>query len=188
MVLVATVAAGVLINTSISLQQEAQNTLNDSLSQISTGIEFVEVTGFVNENADVEYLKILVRPHIGSQSIHLENALVIERSSTDDRWSGVSRKKYIDPENYQLNSDSSILHQHFTVRKVEGEENNPTKLEDQKDLALIIVNLKADPDDSDDTKITIVPERGFQTYYSLSIPTGLQKEEYYYPNLKPILV
>lgn len=72
MVLIAAVAAGVLINTSETLQSRAKAVGVATIREVSAGIAIDDVTGYTNENrTKIEYLALTVRPRAGSQDIDL---------------------------------------------------------------------------------------------------------------------
>jgi archaeal flagellin FlaB len=72
MVLIAAVAAGVLINTSETLQSRAKAVGVSTIREVSAGIAIDDVTGYTNENrTKIEYLALTVRPRAGSQDIDL---------------------------------------------------------------------------------------------------------------------
>ena len=188
MTLVATIDGGTIIKSTTDLSIQAEKTVNSSVRRISTGLEFVEVTGFVNENAEIEYVEIVVRPYPGSPPINLENVIIMEKWNFLDS-SGMVYRTYTPPSDYVLNMNSTLTERTFTVKPLRDiGENSPTIMEDEEDLSLIIVDLKGNPKDRADTVLTIIPEEGFKTRYELQIPSGLSRNEHEVTDLKPIPV
>jgi archaeal flagellin FlaB len=83
MLLVAAVAAGVLIQTTGSLQNKAITTGSQSQSQISTHIEVIKVTGVNGTDSTIENMSILMRLAPGSDDIFLnETVLTLDTPSS----------------------------------------------------------------------------------------------------------
>ena len=77
MILVAAVAASVIIQTSERLQQRAQSVSRETITEVSSGIKIVEISGYTNpEKTKVEYLAISVTPRAGSYDIDLNETLI----------------------------------------------------------------------------------------------------------------
>ncbi len=72
MILVAAVAAGIIIQTSETLQQRAQSVGAQTIREVSAGIVIDGITGYTNSNKTViEYLAFTIRPRAGSKDIDL---------------------------------------------------------------------------------------------------------------------
>ena len=67
MVIVAAVAAGVLINTSGKLQEQARATGEETIRQVSSGVEVTALKGRTGDGPVVENLELVVRIRPGSQ-------------------------------------------------------------------------------------------------------------------------
>jgi len=77
MVLVAAVASSVIIQTSESLQQRAQAVGKQTIRQVSSGMEIVDVTGYTNaDKTRIEYIAISIKPRAGSYDIDLNETLM----------------------------------------------------------------------------------------------------------------
>lgn len=77
MILVAAVAASVLIQTSESLQNRAYAVGRQTIRDVSTGVQIVDLIGYTDVNKTVvEYLAISVRPRAASYDIDLNETLI----------------------------------------------------------------------------------------------------------------
>lgn len=77
MILVAAVAASVIIQTSETLQNRALAVGKQTIREVSSGMQIVDVTGYTNEGKTVmEYLAITIRPRAGSFNLDLNQTLV----------------------------------------------------------------------------------------------------------------
>jgi len=84
MILVAAVAASVLINTSYSLQTQAEKTGRDTLGEVSAGINILDICGqygtrIINGTSytGIHNMTILITPRAGSKIIDLSEMLLI---------------------------------------------------------------------------------------------------------------
>lgn len=76
LLLVAAVAAGVLIQTSGSLQERALTTGDQAKSQISTNVKIIEVSATDGGDGELEFIEKLVRLSPGSDAIKFSQVLV----------------------------------------------------------------------------------------------------------------
>ena len=76
LLLVAAVAAGVLIQTSGSLQERALTTGDQAKSNIATNVRVIEVSATDGSNSDVEHFEQIVKLSPGSDPIKLSQALI----------------------------------------------------------------------------------------------------------------
>ncbi len=91
-VIVSAVAAGVLINTSFSLQQQARATTKDTVSQVSSGVNILDAKGRTSTNAkEIENIELVVRPYPGTEAINLERTIIQYKSEkTSNSLSNIS--------------------------------------------------------------------------------------------------
>jgi flagellin-like protein len=75
MVLVAAIAAGVLVNTAGFLQEKAQNTGEESTSEVVNRVNAISVTGDV-KSSQVEYVDIMLKRASGADTVDLSVASV----------------------------------------------------------------------------------------------------------------
>jgi len=76
MLLVAAIAAGVLIQTTGSLQNKALITGTQSKAQISTYIEALSLTGTNGSDSDVENISVLAKLSAGSDAIDFSETII----------------------------------------------------------------------------------------------------------------
>ena len=77
MVLVAAVAASVIIQTSENLQQRAYAVGKQTIRQVSSGLEIIDLTGYTDSaKTKIEYLAISVKPRAGSYDLDLNETLL----------------------------------------------------------------------------------------------------------------
>ena len=104
MVLVAAVAAAVIIGTSGTLQQRAQQTGREAITEVSSNMHVVSIYGFRNDTStDIYDLKIYLTLSAGSQPVDLSQMIM--------RYSD-GRQTWI----YELNSTTP-----FTLGWIRGE-------------------------------------------------------------------
>jgi flagellin FlaB len=89
MILVSAVAAGLFIQTMSDLQQQAQETGNQALIDVSTGLSIVTATGDRDENASgdnsdhLERIRLTVELQPGSKPIDMENVVIQLTTESD---------------------------------------------------------------------------------------------------------
>ncbi len=77
MILVAAVAASVIIQTAENLQQRAYAVGKQTIRDVSSGLQVIEVTGYTDVNkTKIQYLAIAVSPRAGSLDIDLNRTLL----------------------------------------------------------------------------------------------------------------
>jgi flagellin FlaB len=77
MILVAAVAASVIIQTAENLQQRAYAVGKQTIRDVSSGLQVIEVTGYTDVNkTKIQYLAIAISPRAGSLDIDLNRTLV----------------------------------------------------------------------------------------------------------------
>lgn len=77
MILVAAVAASVIIQTSERLQQRAQAVGRETITEVSSGMKVIDVTGYANVAKNkIEYVAITVKPRAGSYDIDLNETVI----------------------------------------------------------------------------------------------------------------
>ncbi len=77
MILVAAVAASVIIQTAENLQQRAYAVGKQTIRDVSSGLQVIEVTGYTDVNkTKIQYLAIAISPRAGSLDIDLNRTLL----------------------------------------------------------------------------------------------------------------
>jgi flagellin FlaB len=85
MVLVAGIAASVLIQTANRLEIQAQQTGQETIGEVSTGLAVTEITGYRGTNdTNLTLMAITIQPRSGSYSIDL-NQTYVEVSDSDNK-------------------------------------------------------------------------------------------------------
>ncbi len=166
MIIVASVAAGVLINTAGSLQQQARATGQETIAEVSSGIRVLAAKGQTdNVNNKIENINLIVRPYAGSQGINLENTIIQYKSS------------------YEVQHIDSTQFEVTKLQDVSG--TGQYMLETMGDIAEI--SLDADGTDftqplgpSETAIITFYPNSGFKTSYGISVPPTTENEGTWY--------
>jgi len=169
-VIVSSVAASILINTSLSLQQQARATTKDTVSQISSGVKVIDAKGKTDDNQMIENIDIIVRPYPGTQGINLEDTTIQYKS-----------KKMVSYMNWD-NSVPPIDRGKFGVFGISDQsDTGKAFLSMMGDVARIRIRLhgenKLDP--GGHASVSIVPSSGFKTYYELFIPPILGEDSWY---------
>ena len=81
MILVAGIAASVLVQTSNTVQIQAQQTGQQTTREVASGVSVFEIAGQVNVSGstyyDLEYIAITVKPRPGSPDIDLNNTYIL---------------------------------------------------------------------------------------------------------------
>ena len=77
MILVAAVAASVIMQTAENLQQRAYAVGKQTIRDVSSGVQVIEVTGYTDVNkTKIQYLAIAISPRAGSLDIDLNRTLL----------------------------------------------------------------------------------------------------------------
>ncbi|QLG61015.1 archaellin/type IV pilin N-terminal domain-containing protein [Halorarum salinum] len=129
MVLVAAIAAGVLINTAGFLQSSAQETGEQSSSQVSDRLQEVVTTGTVGNEGTIEKVNVTVSQAPGSGEVDLSNATI--------NWIGPSGTHTLTHEN----ADESGWQ--FSTSIVKNTDGNNVVLNDPDDRFNIEFDLTA---------------------------------------------
>jgi flagellin FlaB len=82
MILVAGIAASVMIQTMNNLQQQAVKTSQQTIRDISSGIQVTHVSGYVR-NSRITQLAIFISPTAASEAIDLSNTILSLSDSTN---------------------------------------------------------------------------------------------------------
>ncbi len=110
MVLVAAIAAAVLISTSGVLQQRAMTTGKESISQVSSNLVVVSITGYANgNNSNLDNISVAITAASGAQNIDLRY-LVMRAVNSDN-------------ESYLSYSSSTLTNTTFTTEVIRDPSN-----------------------------------------------------------------
>ena len=163
MVIVAAVAAGVLINTSQSLQEQARATGEETIRSVSSGVEVNAVKAQTNDNAKMTTLEAVVTTYPGSDGINLDETVI------------------------QITTKNAMVHvtsENFTVDKIENVSKTSNELLGPGDTTQITLDNSSIGADivlerGDEASITFIPPEGFDTYYGINVPAVLRNNTWY---------
>jgi len=163
MVIVAAVAAGVLINTSQSLQEQARATGEETIRSVSSGVEVNAVKAQTNDNAKMTTFQTVISTYPGSDGINLDETVI------------------------QITTKNAMVHvtsENFTVDKIENVSKTSNELLGPGDTTQITLDNSSIGADivlerGDEASITFIPPEGFDTYYGINVPAVLRNNTWY---------
>ena len=183
MVLVAAIAAGVLINTAGMLQAQAQQTGEETTSEVSDVVQIQEVVGsdiaggdYFNsnpfpENGEINLLNVSVRLASGSDPINMSKASYTI-SSPEGNATVISGNNRTDPI------------QHTAVQSLNASDDQKSVLKEQQDLLLVQIDLaevdNIEPlEESEQAKIIVQAPSGGQSFKEIQTPINIEKGDSY---------
>jgi flagellin FlaB len=149
MILVAAVAASVIMQTAENLQQRAYAVGKQTIRDVSSGLQVIEVTGYTDVNkTKIQYLAISITPRAGSLDIDLNRTLLYLKLNNFSVLS-LNRALKISSDGY-----SSIFHAldlsqlnatNFGVISIHDRDDSIMKTNGMSatDQAILLVNLSA---------------------------------------------
>jgi len=165
MVLVAAIAAGVLINTAGLLQAQAQQTGEETTSEVSDVVQIGEVVGFDNDTAtgEIDELNVSVRLASGSDPVNVSQASYTVSSPTGNAT----------VVNGNVNENGAITHY-----QQQGLDSGTSVLKDQEDLLIVGIDLADEGginslEESETVKLIVQSPAGGQTYKELKTPRNI---------------
>jgi flagellin-like protein len=178
MVLVAAIAAGVLINTAGLLQAQAQQTGEETTSEVSDRIQIQEVVGSDvdgndyfgsqgSENGELNLLNVSVRLASGSDPINMSQASYTI-SSPSGNATVISGNNRTDPI------------QHTAVQSLNSSDDVKSVLKEQQDLLLVQIDLaevnNIEPiEEAERVKLIAQAPAGGQSYAQLHAPRTIDE-------------
>ena len=188
MVLVAAIAAGVLINTAGLLQAQAQQTGEETTSEVSDVVQIGKVVGF-EANDKLTSKNVSNYPNTEDETITHVNASL--RLASGSNPINLSQASYT----LATNGNASIVNGNPNVenrgdqrveffREQGFEDEESTTLKDQEDLMVVqfnLTNIKGINPIDEATKITFIAQSpsGGQTYKQLKAPRNIDKHDSY---------
>ncbi len=161
MILVAAVAAGVLVRTATSLQQQAESTGNQATARVATGVEVVGVLGERNATSStlIDNVTITIQLASGSPAIDL-NELQI-------RWSdGATTPREL---NYSASSATNSTFEVSMLRDADNSFSAATPYLNGNDLVKVTIRSTYLSPRTDVT-VHLIPEGGLSTPLRFATP------------------
>jgi archaeal flagellin FlaB len=187
MILVAAVAASVIIQTSETLQNRAYAVGKQTIREVSSGMQIVDLTGYTNEEKTrVEYLAITIRPRAGSYNLDLNQTLIYLQHDNltvlSLQYNEVTSSVNSDGIFHTLNHSnlSSTDFGIIAVRDQDGSISNSFGI-GTNDLAIVIINLTAAFQDTNGVSTStefhgrLVPEVGSAGIFMISTPNAFDQ-------------
>ena len=171
MVLVAAIAAGVLINTAGLLQAQAQQTGEETTSEVSDIVQIGEVVGFDdNGNGNISDLNASLRLASGSDPVNVSQASYTISSPTGSAT--------------VVNGNEDVNNDTITHYQEQGLEGDTSVLKDQEDLLIVGIDLVEENGisplgESETVKLIIQSPAGGQTYKELKTPRNIDDNASY---------
>ncbi len=171
MIIVASVAAGVLINTAGSLQQQARATGQETIAEVSSGVRVLAAKGYTNADGYLENIDLVVRPYAGTQGINLENTVLQYKSSYE-----VNHLESQDDEAAFTATTDFLVEE---LQDVSG--TGKWMLETMGDIVKITIQPGGGNElkPSESAIITFYPNSGFKTSYGISVPPTTKENAWY---------
>jgi len=170
-VLGAAIAAGVLINTAGLLQAQAQQTGEETTSEVSDIVQIGEVVGFDdNGNGNISDLNASLRLASGSDPVNVSQASYTISSPTGSAT--------------VVNGNEDVNNDTITHYQEQGLEGDTSVLKDQEDLLIVGIDLVEENGisplgESETVKLIIQSPAGGQTYKELKTPRNIDDNASY---------
>ncbi|PNX46520.1 MAG: hypothetical protein BV459_06230 [Thermoplasmata archaeon M11B2D] len=148
MILVAGIAASVMMQTMNSLQQQALQTSQDTIRDISSGLKVTYVSGYV-ENQTITQLAIFIRTIASSDAIDLNYGILTLSDSTTKvilNYSSAFYSSSISNGLFGTLNASSLSYDRFgilVIRDIDGSCTATQPVIDDEDLVVLLVNTAA---------------------------------------------
>ena len=166
--LVVAVAAGVLIQTSSSLQQQALSTGSQATGQISTNAQVLEISAIDGLDGNLENFSMLMRLAPGSSPITLEDAIVSLASKNTSQ-------------SFTYTEDAATTEE-FSVNYLQQGPDSQTGVLVRGDVVELVFIGERSFVESEDLHINFLPRIGTATRTSFSLPMVISTQRVYvYP-------
>lgn len=180
MIISAGVAASVVLQTMDSMQQQALQTSQETLRDISSGIRLTHVSGYISNNS-ITTLCFFVKTTAGSNAIDLSESR-LQLSDTDKvpilRYDNSSFSETVSNGLFQTLNMSNITNTEYGILVIRDLDNSCTSQNpviNQNDLVGLMVNTTACFNGiSARTSISgkIVPEQGISAIIGFTVPSA----------------
>jgi archaeal flagellin FlaB len=158
MLLVAAIAAGVLIQTTGSLQNKALSTGQQSKAQISTHLEVVNTVGINGTDGTIENVSVVMKLAPGSESIRFSELIV-----TVDTITNFATLSY--------NSNSSApSNNSYLVNPLQNGTNHKDGYLVRGDVVELELQLPTALLENQDVRMDFIPKVGIPTTLDISMP------------------
>jgi archaeal flagellin FlaB len=191
MILVAAVAASVIIQTSENLQNRAKAVGKQTIREVSSGMNIVDLTGYTDaDKTKIEYLALTIRPRAGSYDLDLNETLVYLQHDNltvlslcfANGTDGVTNSVSSDGIFHSLNH-SVLTSVNYGVIAIRDQDNSILNSYGigTNDLAIVIINLSAAFSDSGGLEPSeefygrLVPEVGSAGIFMVSAPNAFDQ-------------
>ena len=176
-ILISAIVAGVLIDTVTKLQQQSEQTGQEALWEVSSGLKTISVTGDRKENgnsgnptsSDIEVVEVTVGLQAGSRPIDLDNLLV-----TMENGNTTAELTHNETGTDASDADGNTFVTE-TLRDPEGEMSSDNVMS-QGTLVKIIISVDQDAVDmelgtSSQVNMKMIPKHGHPTQISVTTPS-----------------
>ncbi|MFO7710520.1 MAG: archaellin/type IV pilin N-terminal domain-containing protein [Candidatus Woesearchaeota archaeon] len=180
LLLVAAVAAGVLIQTSGSLQEKALTTGDQAKSQIATNAKVVEVSATDGRQGGLRYFTQIVKLAPGSESIKLDQTIIT--FNTFDKTATLQYVNGTAENNCSTGYCTVNGTGNYTVEYLQtGSNHVPGNLQ-RGDVIKIYYEAPKNVTESEEVRINLIPKIGTSTLTKFVTPEVISTERVYlYP-------
>jgi archaeal flagellin FlaB len=173
LLLVAAVAAGVLIQTTGSLQEKALTTGTQARSQISTNAQVVEVSATNGSSGELNNFTLIMRLAPGSDEIKLEEALM-----TFNTYDETGTYSYFE----SATPNTAFNRTHFTVQYLQIGPNHREGNLQRGDVVRIYLQSPEAVGEGSGVRMNFIPKIGTPTLVEFVTPEVISTERVYlYP-------
>lgn len=191
LILVAAVAAGVIIRTSGALRDQARKTGQEAIQEVSNGVRVITAKGEVAGGDNIDNLEVVVSLRAGSSGINWKTTVIqymsettgAERHLSLDNDDGTGSDMVYTSRDELKNDWNALDNDAFAVVEIEdGDSADASILGTTGGKAEIWMNTKLIEDnfgdggalqEGDEAQITIMPNVGVETVYTLIVPPSL---------------
>ncbi len=184
LILVASVAAGVIIRTSGALREQARKTGEEAIREVSNGLKVIDTKGYIKNENEIDNVQIVVSLRAGSSGINFKDVAIQYMSES----SGVTR--ILQLKNHYFANSGIAPENHGNANRLQDNEYNVVKINQDGDTYMLgktgskasiwintdIIenegpsNLTAD----EEVKLTLMPQVGIDTQLTLLVPPALE--------------
>jgi len=180
MILVAGIAASVIIQTMNSLQQQAMQTAEQTVGEISSGLKITQISGY-NNRSKITQLAIFVTPTAASRDIDLTYTY-ISLSDTNNQvvltYNGSCFSRSVSKGLFGTLNSSNLTATSYGVMVIRDVDNSCSSITpniNNDDLVVILINTsKCFSGISKRTEVTgsVIPEKGISGLIGFTTPSA----------------